>query len=90
LLWRNERSLYKNTCSATGKNIISCFSPDKPFVIYEPTEWWSDKWDALDYGKDYDFSRSFFEQLNELFLAVPKLSMVNNIPDNSDYCHQTT
>ncbi len=90
LVWRNERSLYKNTCDATGKNIISCYSPDKPFVIYEPAEWWSDKWDAIDYGKDFDFSRDFFEQFKELILSVPKLSIVNNIPENSDYCNQTT
>ena len=49
LSFRNERSLYKRKCDATGKNIISIFSPDKPYKVYEQSEWWSDRWSALDY-----------------------------------------
>lgn len=90
LVWRNERSLYKNTCHATGKNMISNYSPDKSFKIYEASEWWSDKWDALEYGRDFDFSRNFFPQFKELIGDVPKMSIINNTPENSDYCNQTT
>ncbi|EKE26635.1 MAG: hypothetical protein ACD_4C00212G0001 [uncultured bacterium (gcode 4)] len=90
LVWRNERSLYRTVCAATGKNIISCFSSDKKYSVYEPVEWWSDKWDPLDYWKDFDFSKTFFEQFWELLLVVPKMSVINNLPENSDYCNQTT
>jgi len=34
--------------------------------------WWGDGWEALDYGREYDFSRPFFEQFYELQLAVPR------------------
>jgi len=53
LAFRNERKLYKRKCDATGKEIISMYSPDKPFKVYDQTEWWSDRWNALDYGKTH-------------------------------------
>lgn len=83
--WRNERNLYKRNCDATWKNMISIFSPDKPYKVYNQTDWWTDKWDALDYAKDFDFSRTFFEQFNELLLSVPKLWILVSQNENSDY-----
>ncbi len=49
LSFRNERKLYKRKCDATGKDIISIYSPDKPYTVYHQDYWWSDKWDPLDY-----------------------------------------
>lgn len=69
--WRNEKNIYKRKCDATGKEIISLFSPDAPCPVYESDYWYSDKWDAHAYGRDYDFSRSFFEQWGELKQIVP-------------------
>ena len=43
LIWRKERWLYKRTCNATGKEMISMYSPEKDLVIYEQNIWWSDK-----------------------------------------------
>ncbi len=71
----NARSLYKRTCDASGKSIVSIFSPDKPFKVYDKDIWFSDSWDALSYGRDFDFSRSFFPQFRELMEAVPQLSI---------------
>jgi hypothetical protein len=71
LAFRNERNIYKRKCDATGKNIVSMFSPDKPYKVYEQSEWWSDKWEPKDYAREYDFSRNFFEQFDELLKAVP-------------------
>jgi len=42
LAWRNPRTLYKRKCDATGENIISIYSPDKPFPVYAPASWWGD------------------------------------------------
>jgi hypothetical protein len=69
--WRNEKNIYRRKCDATGKDIISLFSPDAPCPVYESDYWYSDKWDAHAYGRDYDFSRSFFEQWGELKQVVP-------------------
>ena len=85
LAWRNERKLYRRTCDATGKNIISVFSPDKTFPVYSADEWWSDRWNPLDYWRDFDFTRGFFEQMKELIDEVPKLSIVNFNSENSEY-----
>ncbi|MFA4931027.1 MAG: hypothetical protein WC570_04145 [Patescibacteria group bacterium] len=83
--FRNERSLYKRKCDATGKDIIAIISPDKDYRVYDKDYWFSDAWDPLDYGRDYDFSRGFFKQINELIHVVPYISLLNINPDNSDY-----
>ncbi len=84
--WRNEKNIYKRKCDATGKEIISLFSPDAPCPVYESEYWYSDKWDAHKYGRDFDFSRSFFEQWGNLKKLVPMPGKsISRIMDNSDY-----
>ena len=85
LAWRNERWMYKRQCDFSGKDIISMYPPDSPFKVYESNIWWSDKWDALEYGRDFDFNRPFFEQFRELQLEVPRAALVNKQSDNSEY-----
>ena len=71
MIWRNERSLYHNTCAFSGKKIISMFSPESKLTVYDRDIWWGDKWDPLAYGQEYDFSKPFFEQYKELLSRVP-------------------
>ncbi len=85
LSFRNESKLYKRDCDATGKSIISAYSPDKPFKTYHQEYWWSDQWDPLSYGRDFDFNRPFFEQFAELQLAVPRITVLNGFSENADY-----
>src|SRR3989338_9885653 len=66
LSFRSERFLYHRKCDLSGKQIISSYSSDKPFPVYENDEWWSDKWDPLSYCRDFDFNRPFFEQFRDL------------------------
>jgi hypothetical protein len=87
LAFRNASSLYHRKCDATGADIISIFSPDKPYKVYKSDYWYSDAWDALSYGLDFDFSRPFFEQLKELQLKVPRLALSSVNSVNSDYCN---
>lgn len=88
LAFRNERNLYKRVCDATKKEIVSSYSPDKPFPVYERTEWHSDRWSPLDYGMTYDFSRPFFDQFSKLLRQVPQFSIYHmGITENSDYCN---
>jgi len=35
LTWRNEGKLYQRKCDKTGKKIISAFSPDKDYIVYD-------------------------------------------------------
>lgn len=85
LTFRNERCLYKRKCDFSGKQIISVYSPDSPYTVYDHKEWMSRKWDPLTYGRDFDFSRPFFEQFAELERVVPKISLLIRNCDNSDY-----
>jgi len=78
LSFRNERHLFKRTCDLSKESMISMYPPSTPFPVYSTTSWWSDKWDAKDYGRDVDLSRPFIEQLQELYLAVPRLQNVGS------------
>jgi len=90
MMFRNERALYKRKCDATGKETISMFSSDKPFKVYEQKYWWSDEWDPMSCGRDYDFSRPFFSQFLDLIRTIPWSSLSNWNSVNSDYCNFTT
>jgi len=86
--WRNERSLYKRD-SLSGKSVITCFSPESGVSVYDRDYWWSDEWDPLSYGADYDFNRSFFEQYRELLDRIPMPALFLSRSTNSDYCNHT-
>lgn len=85
LIFRNERCLYKRKCDYSGKQIISVYHPASPFKVYDFKDWMSDTWDAMEYGRDIDWNRFFFEQLQELNMAVPKISLLIRNCENSDY-----
>lgn len=85
LAFRNERKLYTRKSDMSGKQIITIYSPDKPYKVYDQDEWWSDKWDAMEYGRDFDFSRNFAEQFRELYEAVPRVSLHTIGNENSYY-----
>lgn len=89
LMFRNERSLYRSACAATGKSILSMYAPEKGFTVYDFTYWHSDNWDGLTFGQDFDFSRPFFEQWGELYLKVPKLNIImDSKSENSEFVNQ--
>lgn len=87
LAFRNERILYKRKSSLSGDQIISFFSEKSPFKVFSHDEWWSDIWDPMNFGRDFDFNRGFFEQFYELELDVPRPPLVNNKAENSPYCN---
>ncbi|MBI4836438.1 MAG: hypothetical protein HY817_04225 [Candidatus Abawacabacteria bacterium] len=89
LSFRNSSSLYNRKCDHSGEAIISIYAPDKPYKVYKSDYWFSDKWDAADYGQEIDFSRPLFPQLKELQLKVPRLALLNFNAENSDYCNST-
>ena len=85
MTWRNERTLYHRKCDATGKDIITMFAPEQPLVVYERDYWWSDKWDQNASGRDYDFSKPFFVQFEDLFEKAPLPNLCNSNTVNSEY-----
>lgn len=89
MAWRNERSLYRRKNNFSGGEMISNISPEKPFTVYDQKSWWSDKWDPMNYGRDYDFSKPFFQQFRELLEAVPLAALYNENMVNSEYCNHS-
>jgi hypothetical protein len=85
LCFRNERTLYKRTCSKSGKPIISLYPENTPFPVYDQHIWWGDEWNELDYGQEYDPNKPFFEQFAELKNKVPRISLLNINCTNSEY-----
>jgi hypothetical protein len=65
------------------------FAPDMPYKVYEQTFWKSDAWDPLSYGRDYDFSKPFFTQFQELLVAVPHPNLIQKNAVNSEYSNYT-
>lgn len=89
LSFRNERNLHHRSCDLCQKSILSIYSSDKPYTVYCAKCWWSDEWDPLQYGRDFDFGKPFFEQFNELMQKVPQLALMNVKCENSDYTNQS-
>ncbi|MBI2121942.1 MAG: hypothetical protein HYT98_02360 [Candidatus Sungbacteria bacterium] len=78
LAFFNLTALYKRKCDLCGEEKISIYRPDAPYRVYCPPCWWSDKWDPMQYGRDYDFSRSFFEQYADLVHEVPHCGLATD------------
>jgi CxxC-x17-CxxC domain-containing protein len=85
LAMRNERSLYHRKCDLTGREIVSIYSPNSPYKVYDQEVWWGDKWDPLEYGKDFDFSKTFAENFRTLYRDVPHMSLYTINCENSYY-----
>ncbi len=87
LTFWNPTNLYHRKCDLCKKDSISMYSPEAPYTVYCPKCWWSDEWDHFKYGRNYDFNRPFFEQLDELWHEVPLLglSLGSECLDTSPY-----
>ncbi len=83
--FRNDRNLYKRKCDKTGKPIISVHHPKKPYPVYAIDVWWSDAYDPYSYGRDFDFSRPFFDQVKDLSDSVPRAACIVVNSENCDY-----
>ncbi|MFA5799870.1 MAG: hypothetical protein WC840_02825 [Candidatus Peribacteraceae bacterium] len=84
---RNERNLSRRTCDLCGKDMLSMYSTDKPFLVYCPSCWWSDRWDGTTYAQEPDLSQPFFPQFALLQSLVPRISLYIVNSENCDYCN---
>ena len=65
------------------------YALENKYIVYCNHCYNSDKWDPLDYGRDYNFSKTFFEQINDLFKAIPRRALFQDFAENSDYTNQS-
>lgn len=84
-LFRNERKLFWVESGKSGKQILSLYPPEAGVVVYDEKEWWSDDWDPMFYGREYDFSKPLFSQFLALSRVVPRYSRDVLGMVNSDY-----
>ncbi len=89
LSFRNERNLFRRKDAHTGEDSFSGFPPEANLNTYQNEYWHGDKWDALDYGVDYDFSKPFLKQFYDLLSRVPLPAKSSaGFMINSDYCNE--
>lgn len=85
LCLRNERKLYRRTCDFSGQSIISTYSPDKKYTVYQQDIRESDKRSWLDNGRDFDVTKSFLEQFQAMQLKVPVQALISTYNENCNY-----
>jgi hypothetical protein len=65
------------------------YTPENNYVVYCNECYASDNWNSLDYGKDFNFSQPFFEQLGELFKKIPRRALYQDFAVDSEYTNQS-
>ena len=68
---------------------MTIYSPNKSYKVYCHDCWWGDGWDFASYGRDFDFTRPFFEQFSELERDVPRMALLNKNSVNSEYTNHS-
>ena len=86
---RNERALYRRNCDLCASSIVSMCAPKLGFISYCQTCWYSDNWDAIQYGQNYDFLKPFFQQFFELQKKVPRINFYGTNNQNSNYANNS-
>ena len=76
----------KGVSDLSGENLITVLPNNPRYPIYKSHEWWSDSWDPVSYGQEYDPSRPFFDQLKELQEKVPHPHQTGKSNVNCDWC----
>ncbi len=87
--WATFRTLHHRKCDATDKPILSMYAADCKHPVYHSDYWWTDSWDPLEHGQDFDFSRPFFEQFDEVFSKVPAMHQSVLNVENCEYVNMS-
>ncbi len=85
LVWRDERFLHHGACHFCQKKLVTVYPPEVKFPVLCAECFWSDHYDPLQYGREFDFNRPFFDQFHELHDAAPQLAIFQSHCVNSDY-----
>ena len=88
-MFRNFFSIYKRKCNLTQNDIIAAHDESSPFPVYQLDQWWSDKWDWMEYWIELNFDKSFFKQLKLLHDTVPRMNLMNAQCENTNYCNMS-
>ena len=70
-MFRNERKIYKRKCGLLDIDTICTQHPDSGLTIYSNKGYFSDQWDPTATGRDFNFHKTFTENLLELRKIAP-------------------
>ncbi len=91
MAFRNQTALFQRIAFPGGETIFSMYPQSARFPVMKNEDWFSDHWNALDYGQDYSFQKTFMEQLYVLHKTVPRYVAINNIrTENCEYCNNAS
>ena len=76
----------KGKSDLSEESLITVLPEKNRYPIYTLNEWHSDKWDAMDYGMDYDSNVPFLKQLQDLQEKVPHPHQNGSKNTNCDWC----
>jgi hypothetical protein len=76
----------KGKSALSGENLITVLPENIRYPIFSLGEWYSDAWDALSYGVDYNKNELFFKQLQSLQEKIPHPHQNGANNTNCDYC----
>jgi hypothetical protein len=82
---RNESKLYNAKSSLSDKPIITLYSPREDLKSVLREEWFSDQWNPLDYGREYQSNTTFFDQFSALQKPIPRAATVTMGNENSEF-----
>ena len=86
MVWRNERSLALRVCELCGKSKVSMFPLDSRYHTYCHDCFYSDGWNALTYGREYDFSKTFRSNMETLLHDMPLMMLYQSgANENCEY-----
>ena len=90
LVFRNERGLYNAICDLCKKSTLSIIPNNKSNLVYCVSCWVSESWQAEDFGIDYNFTKTFFQQFNELLHSVPVRALTTSSGTNINSKYNNT
>lgn len=91
LAFRNQTALFPRLAFPHSEKIFSMYPLSAPFPVMRNEDWFSDQWDAFDYGREFSFQNTLMEQLFELHKTVPRYVAINNIrTENCEYCNNAS
>ncbi len=90
MVWRAELNLFLRESVLSGKKLLVGVPPESYAKVIHRDEFWSDDFDPLSYGRDFDFSRPFFEQWKELAQEVPVMGLTAFENENSDFINNAS
>jgi hypothetical protein len=82
----NDYVFFARSCDSCKKKIIAIFPPQSDYSVFCQSCWYAEQRDDKQEGRDFDFTRPFFEQFDELMHDAPQLGLIGMNNTNSDYC----